>query len=161
MGNILESDLAYAAGIIDGEGSICVAYCKQSSMSSVKNYGVAVSVGMVDPEVPLWLKSIFGGNVDTYKGKRLVYRWKLHARKCADFLEMVSPYMKLKRARSEAAVQLARMARPHRGSPKGSRGNTSLSEDEIERKRPLAEFIRSENQRSNPKIAGYSKWGVQ
>lgn len=156
-------DLAYAAGIFDGEGSVSVSYRLQSARSKNQTFGVKVSVSQVDPEVITWLKDTFGGTCDSYKGSskraKIVFRWTLHCRKAADFLEAIVPFLKLKTARSVAAIRLARMARP-RGATKGQEGMQPMTEAETMAQKPLAEFIRSENQRSNQRISAFAKWGV-
>ena len=117
---------------------------------------------MIDEDSILWLVSVFGGHHDTTNRTRsgnVIHRWTLHCRKAADFLELISPYLKLKKARAEVAVKLARMART-RGAAKGNQGMRPMTDEEIAMQKPLADFIRAENLRSNAKIAGYSKWGV-
>lgn len=153
-----ETDKAYAAGIVDGEGSVSVLRRKSNRAS----YGVNVRVSMIDQDSILWLLGVFGGSYDTSnktKSGNTIHRWTVHCRKAADFLELILPYLKLKRSRAEAAIKLARMARK-RGAMKGFQGMHALTESESLAQTPLAEFIRSENQRSNAKISSYAKWGI-
>lgn len=158
-----QTDLAYAAGLFDGEGSVGVIYRKShSKKSTMRTFGVTASVSMVDEESIVWLCSTFGGRVDVSnrtKTGRQVYRMQMAGRTAADFLEKILPYLKLKRSRAEVAIKLARMARP-RGAEKGRSGMHPMTLEEVEAQEPLAMFIRSENQRSNPKISGYATWGV-
>ena len=159
---ISETDKAYAAGLFDGEGSVGISFTKQAKKSSRKSYQIKASIAMIDQDSILWMVSIFGGHYDTTNRTRsgnIVHRWTLHCRKAADFLELIVPYLKLKRARSAAAIKLARMAR-QRGAVAGHEGVHPLLDEEVAQQKPLAEFIRAENQRTNPKIAGYATWGV-
>jgi len=55
-------DLAYAAGIIDGEGSIIIGKGKQP-VGKGYSYEVLVSVHMMDGYVPKFLSECFGGKV--------------------------------------------------------------------------------------------------
>jgi len=155
-------ECAYAAGLFDGEGSVCISYRMQGANSKKETYSVAARVAMIDEDSILWLVSVFGGHHDTTnrtKSGNTIHRWTLHCRKAADFLELIGPYLKLKKARAEVAVKLARMARK-RGAAKGHEGMSPMTDAEIAMQKPLADFIRAENLRSNAKIASYSKWGV-
>ncbi|MGB9151770.1 MAG: hypothetical protein WCD70_01645 [Alphaproteobacteria bacterium] len=155
-------ECAYAAGLFDGEGSVGISYRMQSKKSKKQTYSVKASIAMIDEESILWMVSTFGGHYDTTnrtKGGNVVHRWTLHCRKAADFFEAVLPYLKLKRSRAEAGMKLARMSRK-RGAVKGSEGMQPMTDAEIEVQKPLADFIRSANLRSNAKIASYSTWGV-
>lgn len=159
---ISETDKAYAAGLFDGEGSVGISFRKQAKKSSRESYQIKASIAMIDQDSILWMTAVFGGHHDTTnrtKSGNVVHRWTLHCRKAADFLELIVPYLKLKRARAEAAIKLARMAR-NRGASRGHEGVHVLLDEELARQKPLAEFIRAENQRSNPRIANYATWGV-
>lgn len=153
---IKEVDLAYAAGLFDGEGSVGVCWRVQAKKSTMKTYAVKASVAMIDQPTILWLVATFGGHYDqTCKTKsgNIIHRWTLHARKAADFLELISPYLKLKQDRAEAAIKLARMKRS-RGAVHGNEGVRGMTVVEVEAQQPLALFIRQENMRSNPKVQG-------
>jgi hypothetical protein len=155
-------DCAYAAGLFDGEGSVSISWRLQGKNSSKETFSMKVSISMIDADSIEWITATFGGHHDTTcrtKSGNVIHRWTLHCRKAADFLEQVLPYLKLKKARAEAAIKLARMKRK-RGATAGNEGVRAITDYEISMQRPLAEFIRAENLRSNAKIAVYSKWGV-
>lgn len=153
------ADLAYAAGVIDSDGCVTVSRNKVSG-----SYRVSVHVSMVPPEVPLWFLKTFGGSYKQQyrrekEGKTYpdVHIWVLYCRNAADFLELIVPYLKLKKYRAEIAVELAR-----RHSKLGSnqyksygsrRGIPPLSPVERQERTRLAEIIRSENLKSNPRTA--------
>ena len=167
---VRDVDLAYAAGLFDGEGSISICCRKQSKRSISRTYGIKTVISMVDADSVLWMAATFGGPCDTtsrsqkylleHPGVRIIYRWSLNCRKAADFLELILPYLKLKHSRAEAAIKLARMAR-HRGAQKGHEGMHVMSEEELAAQKPIADFIRAENQRNNPRIKSCVKWGIQ
>lgn len=155
-------DLAYAAGLFDGEGSVGVSLRKQSGRSVTVTPSIKACIAMVDEDSIRWLSDKFGGHVDTTnksKTGRTIFRWTLHCRKAADFFEMILPYLKLKKERCEVAIQLARRT-SSRGAKAGMAGNEPLPDSEITERTRLALIIREANQRSNPKIASYAKWGV-
>lgn len=155
---VSETDKAYAAGLFDGEGSVCISYKMQhTTKSTLPTFSVRVALAMIDEPSVVWLVETFGGTYDQTnrsKSGTVIHRWTKHGRNAADFLEMVVPYLKLKRARAESAILLARMKR-RRGATAGSEGVRKMTQEEVDAQRPLAEFIRAENMRSNPKISNY------
>ncbi len=95
-----ETDLAYAAGIIDGEGSIMLRRTRIAARGSVYPAWYArVCVDMTDSHVPLWLHDTFGGVMraiptKTANRERLV--WMLTRLEARNFLELIRPYLKQK-----------------------------------------------------------------
>lgn len=165
-----EADLAYAAGVIDSDGCICVARHK----TTAGNYTYAISVQMTNIKevMPLWFFNTFGGHVSkTVVSKQIggnrfssTIRWSLHCRKAADFLEAIVPYLKLKQERARAAIKLARMARrkgPEAGQNRGWRfGQTLLTHTELEEREKLARVIREANSSGNARVSMISKMEV-
>jgi len=101
-------DLAYTAGIIDGEG--CISICKHSSPTSRYRYryDLRVDVGMCEELIPMWLYMHFGGNLRNHKGRkpshRPVYHWQIASKQAQHFLELILPYLKTKRPQAELAI---------------------------------------------------------
>ena len=101
LSRVTPVDLAYAAGIIDGEG--CLTIVKQSYKRAgyPDNYWVRAEVGTVDDRICPWLYETFGGALNrktvVWKGvPRLTYRWSVSHAQLSDFLVAVRPYLKLK-----------------------------------------------------------------
>lgn len=109
-------DLAYAAGIVDGEGCI-VAKRSAVKFRGFPAYSLSVIVGMADPEAVDWLKGTFGGYIYGYDqkgaGKRPMHRWMLSGLRCQYFLKLLLPYLKVKRDQAEVAIGFP--ARPRSG----------------------------------------------
>src|ERR1700688_1750716 len=84
---------AYAAGLIDGEGSISLCRHKSNEQRSP-----LVSVPSCTRELVNWLKSVFGGNISTKrtykKNHSKSYTWSAHYDSCLSFLILVLPFMK-------------------------------------------------------------------
>ena len=114
-----KTDLAYIAGIIDGEGSICIADTARSG------YVLVVSVGSTDEWLCQMLKMAFGGCV-TLRNKKELHRsafwgWSMGSNKARAMLETVLPYLHLKRSQAELAIEFQKAKRPVRAA-KGRRG---------------------------------------
>lgn len=100
--------LAYAAGIIDGEGSIIISKTIPRHRKDYQ-FRLKVTVGNTNELLILWMQAQFDGH--TYKQERPVgdkrkdvYYWYLHGREASNFLELVYPYLCLKRPQAEIAI---------------------------------------------------------
>ena len=141
-----ESDLAYAAGIIDGEGSISIFERPQHKGNRNPSFRLSIRVSMTDPVVPYWLKEQFGGSV-AYKEWantkwKPVYTWTFVARKAYELSLELLPHLKTKRQQAELAIRL------YEGGPfGGSQHGRRLPEDELARRRALKDEIQALNHR--------------
>ncbi len=148
---VLDTDLAYAAGVIDSDG--CIHVNQRRTTAGGYTYIVAVTVSLKFDLVPLWFASMFGGPVyrreQSRPGYPPMWNWRLDCRKAANFLETILPYLKIKHVRAEAAIRLARSARI-RGS--NWKGRTRITEAEYKERARLALIIRNENKNTNARV---------
>jgi hypothetical protein len=112
-------DLAYAAGIIDGEGSIQIVKHNDPSCIVGYKYWLNVTVGMTDPQAVTHLHEMFGGNFSQLtrhtKGGRIVYRWSITTRAAAALLIILHPYLKVKKEQAEIAAKFQEFQSKVRG----------------------------------------------
>lgn len=98
-------DLAYAAGIMDGEGYIGITEYAIGGGRKSPQFRCRVTVCMCDSEVPEWLAATFGGTVHVYEGRKPGQRaqshWVLQNRRAAEFCALVAPYMRTKHRQAE------------------------------------------------------------
>jgi hypothetical protein len=91
------SDVAYAAGLFDGEGTICIAFVSANPNKSRKakyaRYSLRVSIGQTDVESVKWMHDVFGGSLHqsthkiSYKdGRSARWNWTLSCNSAAEFL---------------------------------------------------------------------------
>jgi hypothetical protein len=106
-----ETDIAYSAGIIDGEGSIIVGKGKQP-VGNGYYYEILVSVHMMDGYVPEYMAECFGGkrkqspvNHPNKKGN-FAYYYHANGSRSKILLSLVLPFLKIKRRQAEAAIYL-------------------------------------------------------
>lgn len=96
-GNQREADLAYLAGLIDGEGCISIKHNKQNNV-----YFPWIAVGMTQLEGIELLVETFGGKVRedrTSNRKSVMYRWEQNKRDVVmHVLQSVLPYLRVKKA---------------------------------------------------------------
>lgn len=103
---ITVAQIAYLAGIIDGEG--CIHILKQRKGKFVY-YTLFMQVANTDPKLMLWIQEIFGGNVRPRKlcrsNKRNVWQWVLAARQAEEVLRLVIPFLVVKKDQAELSLQ--------------------------------------------------------
>ena len=128
--------LAWAAGIIDGEG--CIYFNKQKTKAGKPSFTLKVEVVQLDPRMPRKLQELFGGNVK-YKAKRQqphwrpIYVWYLCSQRAADALADILPWLTVKKEQAEIAILSRRYVnRPGQSRPefagKLAEAATNLSE---------------------------------
>ena len=125
------TDLAYIAGLFDGEGNIGIVKRRHLAGRTVPTYHLVARVGMVDEIIPRWLQMAFGGYI--HHRKRLdpkhrdVYTWSVGYNTATDFLKTILPFLKLKRPQAELAIKF-QSERGHSGGQAGKHGNAFKTE---------------------------------
>ena len=101
-----ETDIAYIAGLTDGEG--CITINKVYIASYGNYYKNIVSITNTDIDVLKWVCEHFGGRVDShsefYRNKPC-YRWSLNGSKSSKFLESMLPYLRIKSKQAELSLE--------------------------------------------------------
>ena len=107
-----KTDLAYVAGIVDGDGSISLT----RQYKRVYSYRVAVQVSNTNEWLLQWLRLAFGGNVHSFQDKgylrwkhKAIHQWIITATGALDFLKLVYPYLRLKKPQAEIAIKFLEM----------------------------------------------------
>ena len=133
--NFSDTEAAYAAGILDGEGSIQFTRIRRSRWPSP-----TVSVASTDRELLEWLRSRVGGTIiqkRTYKPQHSrSYDLKLTDRRALQFLDIVRPFLVIRRkiARCDMLLSEYEACTPRNGR---------YSDDMASRKRELIERFAS------------------
>ena len=98
-----EVDLAYIAGLIDGEGSIQYKQYMRKRKHNPKAYptwSIRIEIAMTDRSVLVWLNEILGvGTVNPRKvkpGKKKQWRWRCSHRQAYFVAKLMWPYMHIK-----------------------------------------------------------------
>lgn len=106
------TNLAYAAGVIDSDGYIGV-------RRGPHHYSARVMVKQVTPQAVDLLHEMFGGWLSTSppsaeRGRRLL-TWEVHSASAGRVCEAVLPYLRVKCAQAENAIEVCRInAEPRR-----------------------------------------------
>lgn len=95
------TDLAYLAGIIDGEGTITLT--KNNRSDAFRR--IDVSVANTDRALIDWLKAEFGGKVRTRASRKshwkTGYEWRVGADQALRLLKRIRRYLRIKRPRAD------------------------------------------------------------
>ncbi len=126
-GNLREADLqlAYLAGLVDGEGSISIKHNKVTNV-----YSATIAVGMTQLEGLKLLVEVFGGKIRedlTSNRKSTMYRWQLTSK--ADVTRVLEALLPFLRVKKDLAVKVLTFYREG-VFQKGGRGTTSIAEQE-------------------------------
>lgn len=109
VGVYKETDHAWAAGILDGEGYIGIQ--ARSYLGGYYSLGVIVGQsGTEMPEMLARLQQMYGGKISgpkphTMPGRLPRYSWSIWTAQAEKFLRLVAPYVVHKRAKVALALQ--------------------------------------------------------
>lgn len=117
------AQLAYLAGIVDGEGHISVTQVMLPRGGSPALIA-KLEVGQMDQRLILWLRDTFGGWISerqkVYRHDRwkIFYRWSLSLKKRRNLAEAMLPYLVVKRDEMALTLEAVELRR----KPTGRRG---------------------------------------
>jgi len=103
-----KSELAYTAGIIDGEGCINLSRSKSKKCKNGYTVQLLVAVGNTNEWLIQWLHFRYGGHMQYHKEMKLRWKdkwiWQIKCRQASSFLELILPYLKIKRPQAELGI---------------------------------------------------------
>jgi len=113
-----KTDLAYTAGIVDGEGCIRI---YKSSRKGHKYLDYVLRVDVTNTEIWLcqWLRFAFGGTVHKHGSLphcKLCWSWVIQAKAAGEFLQLILPYLNIKRPQAELGIKFQNSKIPKRTS---------------------------------------------
>lgn len=107
------SQLAYLAGIIDGEGSFFIGCYAFNKTTGTPHFHTSIQVTSTDKVLIEWLVDNFGGKCYGYTEKqtpknsrRKPYRWTIHADRVKHLSELMLPYLVIKKEQAEVMIEM-------------------------------------------------------
>jgi hypothetical protein len=100
--------LAYCGGFFDGEGTVTITTQNSKAKSGRRSHRVQINASQKEISPLILLKHLFGGNIKmkTRRGLRCIYTWWVGGRdKQKRFLELILPYLIVKKAEAEIAKE--------------------------------------------------------
>lgn len=102
-----KTDLAYTAGIIDGEGWVSLG--RNGGIKGDKSISLVIGVENTNEWLIRWLHFAFGGNFNTIRirtpQRQPIWRWTLSANKALEFLNLIYPYLRIKKPQADIAIK--------------------------------------------------------
>lgn len=103
-------DRIYTAGLVDGEGCICISKLKRAPRGQSPYYHLEFSLENTDPLITYWLQNRFGGSVrlDTTKASqnhKPTYQWALKKEETLHFLRQLLPHLQIKQPQALLALE--------------------------------------------------------
>lgn len=127
-----DTEAAYAAGIVDGEGSIYFSRNHKTRWPSP-----IVSVASTDRELLEWLRARVGGTIiqkRTYQPQHArSYDWKLTDRRALEFLKLVQPFLVIQRKQVRCEMLLTKYLECTPRNGRYTAAMTARKQDLIER----------------------------
>lgn len=127
--------LAYLAGIIDGEGSIYIGNFSSNPKTGTLHYQTNMEVTNTDESLIIWLTTNIGGRSSTYTAKqtpknsrRKVYRWIVSGTLLTHLCEKLHPYLIIKIKQCEIMLKM-RATFNGTGAIKGKSGCQPVTEE--------------------------------
>lgn len=156
-----KTDLAYWAGIFDGEGSISICRGPSKSCHTGFRYKLQIAVTSADEWLVQALRMAFGGSINISASPwsgRPIWRWTLTAHRAMECLELIAPYLHLKREQATIAIQFqkTKMIRNHRRAGKGAIRVTDAEYAVEEAQRILLGNMHRKGKRYAPKLESNS-----
>ena len=102
---LAETDKAYLAGLIDGEG--CITVVRRQPPAAHIRYTYQLQLTIVSSTVKLlrWIENRFGGKIDRIDNRHNhIWRWKCSVDEAATILRLCLPYLVLKRRQAIIAL---------------------------------------------------------
>ena len=104
-----KTDLAYMAGIFDGEGCIVIHKSKPRQRGINPSYVIEINLANTNEWIVRQFHFSFGGNVYLRKRQtetsREIWAWQISANQALLCLKTLLPYLKLKRGQAEIAIK--------------------------------------------------------
>ena len=139
------TDLAYLAGIVDGEGCITIT----ENMKGGRNYyRLVLDITNTSYDLMQWLEDTFSHTIRTsyYRSTNRtdMYGWTASGNQAQDLLRLILPYLIIKKPQAEIALEM-------NIAPYGGGSNHSYSADEEEWRKCLCNDIHRMNKRNGNK----------
>ncbi len=129
-----ETEWAYVAGMVDGDG--CIAIAKDRRGNPIHwYYRVSVRITQVEygMSLLLWLRETFAGHIcvgNKVGGKytRATYNWFVRGRDVKGFLVGILPYLRLKKSQAQLALDFLEFKAKNRATSSRREKNLAIFE---------------------------------
>lgn len=129
------SDIAYAAGLFDGEGYVDIYSASTSKASKSPSLMLRVIISQKDGSIMTWLEQTFGGSVRMERRTgNWIFRWDIRSQAAKRFLDLILPFVKIKTEQVKLAIEFEEVKGKYLETLKGHQGFRKLTKNEIEKR---------------------------
>jgi len=139
-----KSLIAYAAGIMDGEGCFTIWGGKRYNSRSHRRFACRISVGNTNGKILDLLYGLFGGSIRTKSNKdpkteqyRNELIWELSSSKAKKACKLMLPFLRAKRKQAELLIRFQTRLEVFKKRCRKAKKRWVLSEHEIEQREKL------------------------
>jgi hypothetical protein len=107
------SQLAYMAGIMDGEGTFYIGNYSGNRKNGDKHFQTIIIISCIDECLINWLYNTFGGSKSKYTPnqmakncRRQVYKWYAQSNRMLHICEEILPYLVIKKRQCEIMIEI-------------------------------------------------------
>lgn len=143
-----ETQLAYLAGIIDGEGSIYIGNFSWNPKTQTPYYQTNMEVTNTDEGLILYLIHTFGGSYSKYTAKQTpknsrkpVFRWIASGKRLTHLCELILPYLVIKHKQAKIMLEM-RKTFAGTGAVKGKSGCQPVDKDTLDMRKMYFDEMR-------------------
>lgn len=145
-----DTDIAYLAGIIDGEGSIYIGNFSCNPNSGASYFQTNMQVTNTDEPLIDWLINTFGGlknkrskTQHASNSRKQAYVWTTSGDRLTHLCEIILPYLICKRRQCEIMIEMRKTYTGRQRAKKGQQGLTPLDEELLATRKRLMDEMRS------------------
>lgn len=118
-------ELAYIAGLFDGEGHIFIEARKSKNKGKTVVHNLCIGITNTYKEVIDWIYEEFGATRSVrsrwkdHPNWKTCYFWTTSAKKAGEFLKLIYPYLRIKKEQARLAIEFQDNWRDRRFDKKG------------------------------------------
>jgi LAGLIDADG DNA endonuclease family protein len=142
------AQIAYLAGIIDGEGSLTIGNYSSNKKTGAIHYQTSVQVNNTHEGLILWIHNIFGGNIVRYTEKQTpknarqaIFRWIANGERLTHICELIVPFIVVKQRQVQIMLRMRETYKIR--FKKGQQGFRGLNDEVLALRQSLFLEIRS------------------
>lgn len=147
-------DLAYMAGLLEGEGCF-TAFLTRAKSRKYESWSTRyfIQIIMANPEPIMWLKEVTGIGY-TFQRKREkegyldLWGWRADSHVACAIIEKILPYLKFKDKQARLFLELERRVIEGKDYRRGGTNTTGISHEEYQERQKIVEQIQALNKRT-------------
>lgn len=144
---IPETDKAYVAGFVDGEGTITITRQSAKTFGGNENFYTSLEISNTNLEILEWIQSLYGGTLKTsqnhkHGNRKISYVLYWYSEKARPVLVSIYPYLRIKKEHATLSLEFMNLLK-RQGAGKGRK----VSLDDVSERDDYCQEIQYLNKR--------------